>query len=318
LGSQKSRAVLKVQSVVYASAQKFLAEKGFFQVVPPVIAEITDPGIRGAEKYSVDFYGKKYYLTSSMIFHKIALATAVKKGVYAFSPCFRKEEGKSAGTGRHLSEFWQIDVEEPGKSYEDVMRTVEELLQRIVSDVKRVCADELKVLGRDLKKLEPPLPRLSHAEAVVKAREKGFDTSFSEELPWEAEKAISKDFGTPFFITRYPTGSRGFYDRTDPEKPDSLLDFDLVYDSGFGEAVSGGEREFDARVVREKIEKQGLRMDDFAGFLRMISSKKCRTAGFGFGMERLVRYLCGLKRVEEATPFPKLPVAKIIKTERGD
>ena len=87
LGSQKSKAVLKVQSVVYASVQKFLEEKGFLQVIPPVIAEITDPGIRGAKKFSVDFYGKHYYLTSSMIFHKIALASATKNGVYAFSPC---------------------------------------------------------------------------------------------------------------------------------------------------------------------------------------------------------------------------------------
>ncbi len=31
------------------------------------------------------------------------------------------------------------------------------------------------------------------------------------------------------------------------------------------------------------------------------------SAGFGIGIERLVRYICGFKRIDDVHPFPKVP-----------
>ncbi|MDK2463673.1 MAG: hypothetical protein QI223_02725 [Candidatus Korarchaeota archaeon] len=53
---------------------------------------------------------------------------------------------------------------------------------------------------------------------------------------------LSGLFRSPFFITDYPLGSRGFYDRGDPERPGVLRDFDLIYPEGVrGGGQRGGE-----------------------------------------------------------------------------
>jgi len=36
------------------------------------------------------------------------------------------------------------------------------------------------------------------------------------------------------------------------------------------------------------------------------------SAGFGIGIERLTRYICGLKTIDEASLFPKIPGKKCI------
>jgi asparaginyl-tRNA synthetase len=211
---------------------------------------------------------------------------------------------ESAETGRHLAEFWQIDVELPEKK-EDAMKTAETMLRDVIKEVVETKSAELERLGRKLKVPKLPLKRLSHAETVKTAIRMGFDTKYGEEIPWDAEKAISLEIGEPFFIMDYPKGSRGFYDKTVGEHQ---LSFDLIYPEGFGEALSGSEREFDAEQVKKKLVEVGQEPEAYSWFIELLEQKRIRaTAGFGFGLERLTRFICGLERIEMATPFPKLP-----------
>jgi asparaginyl-tRNA synthetase len=140
------------------------------------------------------------------------------------------------------------------------------------------------------------------------ARELGFEASEEEEIPHEAERAISIKVGEPFFIVDYPRGSRGFYDKIDTRDSKKLLSFDLIYPCGFGEALSGSEREYDAELVKKKLAEGGEDPEAYKWFTELLDQKKIRaTAGFGFGLERMTRYICGLESVEQATPFPKMP-----------
>ena len=302
----KMRDVLKVQDAITRAARKSLEKQGFLEIIPPVISPATDPGLRGAKRFDIDFYGKHYKLTGSMIMHKIIGASALGK-VYAFSPCLRREKPEKAKTGRHLVEFWQIDVEMPG-SKEESMEVAEQLLFDVIKEIKQTRAEELDRIGSELAVPTLPLKRITHDEAVKMARELGFEASEEEEIPHEAERAISIEVGEPFFIVDYPRGSRGFYDKIDTQDSKKLLSFDLIYPHGFGEALSGSEREYDAELVKKKLAEGGEDPAAYSWFTGLLEQKKIKaTAGFGFGLERMTRYVCGLESVEQATPFPKMP-----------
>ena len=86
---------------------------------------------------------------------------------------------------------------------------------------------ELEALGRELPEFKRPFKRYAHAEAVKIVNEYGCVNSPREELRWECEKLFSALHTSPVFIYDYPKGSRGFYDREDPERPGVLRDFDM-------------------------------------------------------------------------------------------
>ncbi|MEM5793700.1 MAG: asparagine synthetase A [Candidatus Aenigmatarchaeota archaeon] len=297
------KAVLKVQEEVMKAIREFLYREGFLEILPPLLDSITDPGIRGAKFFEVEAYGKKYKLMSALTVHKPLLAKHFGK-IFSFCPCFRKEPEECKKTKRHLAQFWQVEVEVLGKQ-EDAMRVLERLIQFVCKKVKKKCKKELKILGRKLRVPRIPFKRISYGEALEIARKMGLHVSSGKEIPWEVEKELSKKFIQPFFITHYPKGSRGFYEKIDGEK---LLDFDLIYDSGFGEACSGSEREYEEKKIVEKI--KGTEIAKCKWYLKSIKSLK-PTSGFGIGLERLTRYVCGLKCVYEASLMPIIPGGEI-------
>lgn len=301
LGEPKMKAVLRVQSEIMYVVREFLREEEFLEVRSPIFEPFTDPGIRGAKFFEIDFYGKRYRLMSALTVHKPLLATHLGK-IFSFCPCARRESRKSKLTGRHLAEFYQIEVEIPEGSCEDAMCLAERLVTFVISKVKQECKDDLKLIGRDIKVPVTPFERLTHRDAVGISRSLGIKSSYSKELPWEAERAISMKFDQPFFIKSYPKGSRGFYDKDDG---DLLLDFDMMYPEGFGEAISGSEREFEYEKVYEKLKSQDIKK--FKLYLEIMKAGVKPTAGFGIGLERLTRYICGLDHIKDAAPFSKTP-----------
>jgi len=293
--------VLRVQSAIMYASRRFFEQEGFLEVRPPVIEPFTDPGLRGAGFFEVDFYGRPYRLMSALTVHKPLLATHLGK-IFSFCPCLRVEDEKSAQTGRHLAEFYQIEVEVPETDHFGAMKVAEGLVSYVLAEVKKKCSVELKLLDRDFAVPKTPFKRLSHRDAVEMAKRLGFETHYDKELPWEAERALSEQFGEPFFITDYPLGSRGFYDR---DGEGCLMDFDLMYPEGYGEAASGSAREYKYDKVREKVGRLGL--GGYERYLELIKEGVKPTAGFGVGLERLTRYVCGLEHIRDATPFAKVP-----------
>ncbi len=86
-----------------------------------------------------------------------------------------------------------------------------------------------------------------------------------------------------------------------------MRDFDLLYPEGFGEAISGGEREYLYEKVIERMKFKGEVLEDYGWYLNMLKEGVSPSAGFGIGVERLTRYICGLEKIWEAVPFPKVP-----------
>lgn len=300
------RRVFRVQSVVLKAIREYLDNLGFVELLPPIVGPATDPGIRGAGKAKTDFYGAKYNIMSSAILYKQMMADVLGK-IYFVSPNVRLEKPEAALTGRHLAEFFQVDVEIKGASYHDAMRVAEGLLDYTLRRVTEECWRDLEALGRVLDIKRPPYPCITYSEALAKLSSLGFKVEAGSEIPWDREVVLSAMFEKPFFLTDFPKTARGFYDREDPERPGILRDFDLIYPEGFGEAASGAEREYEYEKVLQRILSQGEDPSEYSWYLDMLKEGISPSAGFGIGVERLTRYVCGLPAVWEARPYPKVP-----------
>ncbi|MEA1973298.1 MAG: amino acid--tRNA ligase-related protein [Candidatus Cloacimonadota bacterium] len=46
-------------------------------------------------------------------------------------------------------------------------------------------------------------------------------------------------------------------------------------------------------------------MEDYKRYLELRKYGGVQTSGFGFGLERLVTWMCGLKHIRESIPFPR-------------
>jgi len=299
-----TKPIMTIQSTAAFAMGKFLRDKGFLEIRPPIISTLTDPGIRGASVATIDFYGKPYKLTTSMIMHKQMALTALDK-VFAFSPNLRLEPVESADTGRHLAEFTQLDLEAAHLSRDEITMLAEELIAETISEIKAECSDELRALGRDLKEPSTPFKRLTHKEALEALKEDGLIPEEDKELSWEHERLLSEKFDGFVWIFDYPAKARGFYDRRGEDG--ELVDFDLIYPEGFGEAISGSERVSTPSEAWQRMLETGLEPKQFEWYFELLESGIPKSAGFGLGFERFIRFVCGLDYVWQAASFPKVP-----------
>ena len=286
-------AILTIKSEIVRAAGEYLRSHGFIEILPVLLSPVTDPLHHETYDGAVDFYGTPFQLMKSMIFHKqIALRTVPR--IFCFAPNVRMEPAERASAGRYLAEFVQLDLEMRDASRDDVISLGEGLLTSVLRSVSTVCSIELAQLGRKVRVPEPPFARIAYAEAAAE-----FGEPFDD--------ALSASLDGPAWVLDFPRRIREFYDREDPERRDILLDMDLIYPEGYGEALSGGEREYELDRIIDRLSRDGISPAEFAAYLREVEAGIPRTAGFGIGIERLTRYVCGLDRIEDARLFPKTP-----------
>jgi len=286
-------AVLRIKSEIVRAAGAYLRGQGFLEILPVLLSPITDPLHHETYGGAIDYYGVPYQLTKSMILHKqLALRTVPR--IFCFSPNVRMEPAERASFGRYLAEFVQLDLEARDASRADVMALGERLLIHVLAAVSETCAEELRALGRDLRVPSAPFDRIPFDDAAAR-----FGEPFDD--------ALSAESDTPVWVIDFPRRVREFYDREDPDRPDVLLDMDLVYPEGYGEALSGGEREFEIERIVDRLGRDGIARKRFATYLDRAKDGLPRSAGFGIGIERLTRYVAGLDRIEDARLFAKVP-----------
>lgn len=287
------RRAIKVQSEILQASGGFLRQHGFVEILPVIMSPVTDPLRHATGRAEVEHYGHRYQLTRSMIFHKqIALLTHDR--IFAFSPNIRLEPVELADTGRHLVEFTQLDLEMRGATREEVMDLGENLLIHILEQVGERCPEEMDFFERDLVVPHKPFERIAYREA-------------RDRYAGDFEGVISQQHDEPVWIVDMALEAREFYDREDPDRPGTLVDMDLLYPEGFGEALSGGEREHTFDRVQQRIERMGLDAEEFELYLAFARRGLPASAGFGMGIERLTRFVCGSRTIEEVALFPKVP-----------
>jgi asparaginyl-tRNA synthetase len=310
LAAPATQAAIRIQDRILDAARQQLRELGFVELLPPMIGPVTDPGGRGSKQVDIDYYGHRYKLMTSAILYKQAAVTAFDK-IFCVAPNVRLEPPETRWTGRHLAEFHQLDIELANSTREDAMAVLQSVVK---AAVRRVLADlpaDLATLERDPAAFEAlldgPFDQMSHADAVERLAVAGHAQSPDAEIDWEAEKVLSSATDRPFFVTDYPKGSRGFYDRESRTIPGTLRNFDLLAPNGYGELASGSEREHDYRRIVSRIRETGENPAKYEWYLQMAKDGIPPSAGFGLGLQRLTRYVAGLDSVWQASAFPKLP-----------
>lgn len=283
--------IFRIQTQALAAIHEFLLQEGLIQLMPVIMSPITDPLSHPVYEASIEYLGQKLQLTRSMILHKqIAISTLDVKGIYIVSPNVRLE--KEIQSNRHLLEFSQLDIEIKDESAEMFRSFMEDLMIHIFTRVKANCIEELTRLECDIKIPRKPF----HVYSSWELRDKfgpQYETMISQ---------IEEDL---FWITDF---EREFYDKEDENQKGHYVNYDLVYPQGFGEALSGGERDYKYEILVRKLKERGQYLDDFNSYLKLAKAGILGpSVGAGLGIERLIRFLTKRSHIKEITLFPKVP-----------
>lgn len=302
LRSKRQWAVMRVRDTIERATVDFLYENGFLRLDSPILTPNACEGT--TELYEVDHFGRPAYLSQSGQLYSEAGIFAHRR-VYDFGPVFRAEKSK---TRRHLNEFWMMDAEMAFCDFEESMQIQEDLVVFIVERVLLERRAELAMLDRDisaLEKVKGPFPRLTHKEAVEKLHTLGSDIHEDEDLGGDDETLLTQEYETPIFVTKYPAIVKAFYMKRDPQDDTRVLCADLLAPEGYGEVIGGSQREDDIEILMNKIRVHDLPLEQFQWYLDLRRYGSVPHSGFGYGLERLVTWMCGTKHVREAIPFPR-------------
>ena len=295
----KAIAAMRIRSEVVGAAFDYFRDNGFHLISAPTFVQAAVEG--GSTLFSVDYFGKQANLSQSAQFYEEAALPALQK-VWIYQPAFRAEKSKTA---KHLTEFWMIEAEQAFTGQEENMEVQEELLSKMVERVLERRQADLKTLGRTLAQPSLPFPRMTYDEARTIAEKKGLGFEWGEDLPTEAERAISLTQDSPFFITEYPLTARSFYHMTYQDRPKVTRSADLIAPEGVGELATGGQRIHDYKELMARISSQDLPTESFSWYLELRKFGMPPHSGFGIGVERCTRWIAGLKHIRSASLFPR-------------
>ncbi len=287
------KSALGITSRILRYASNYFQDSGFTQLLPVMLGRSTDP--LGPDPNSsilktieVDYLGTTMRTMNSMILHKQVAARDIGK-IFILSPNIRLEKADRRESGRHLFEFTQADFEIPYAKTRDVFDLVESFMKGL-SDYLGESSIRADPSGGTFS-FRPPFKVYSTHE-------------LSEKYGEDWEYAASMDHHQPFWVTCH---KREFYDREDPESPGHFLNYDLIYPFGYGEALSGAEREYDYEQITRRMGRDKLEMDIYASYLEEAKGGFLPTAGAGFGIERLTRFLTGARHVGDIQLFRRVP-----------
>jgi len=302
LRSPKQWAIQRVRDTLIHATYDFMREHNFTKIDSPIIT--ANAGENTTDLFKVNYFDQITYLSQTGQLYLEAALPAHGR-VFDFGPTFRAEKSK---TRRHLTEFWMMDAEMAFIDLKDNLELQEKLIRFMVKAVLEKNKAELEILERDISPLlniDKPFHKITHEEAVKKLKELGSDIKERDDLGGDDETMLTKQYDNPLFITHYPAEVKAFYMKRDPKDETRVLGADLLAPEGYGEIIGGSQREDDYETLKKRIEKFGLKVEDYQWYLDLRKYGTVPHGGFGFGLERIVTWICGLEHVREAIPFPR-------------
>ncbi|KAA0205791.1 asparagine--tRNA ligase [Candidatus Uhrbacteria bacterium] len=304
LRSPAQWAIQKIRDEVIHATYDWMRDNGFTKIDSPIFTPNACEGT--TELFEIDYFGerKAYLSQSGQLYLEAAIASVGR--CFDFGPVFRAEKSK---TRRHLIEFWMMDAEAAFLEHEENLKIQESLISFIVRRVLENRQTELKILERDqepLKKVQAPFIRMTHAEAIKALREMGSDIGDMDDLGADDETMLTKKYDKPIFVEKYPAAVKAFYMKRDPSDPTRVLNADLLAPEGYGEIIGGSQREDDHDELLKRIREHRLPEEAFKWYLDLRKYGSVPHSGFGFGLERIVTWICGIHHVRETIPFPRL------------
>ena len=317
-------AVFRLRSVLSMAIHEFFQDQGFVYVHTPLLTGISCEGddmfhvVTGNNDKEYDsYFNKKTLLSGSGQIHVEAFAMAFRD-VYTFGPTFRSEK---SNTRTHASEFWMIEPEIAFADLEDNMDLIEDCVKYCIRYCLENAPEEMKFFNEMIDKtllerlnhvLNTPFKTLEYTEAIdilLKAKENGVkfdddDIFWGKDLESEHERYITEQVVKgPVFLINYPEEMKSFYMKRNSDNK-TVAACDLLV-PGIGELVGGSQREENYGILKEKMEKANLKMEDYQWYLDLRKYGGCKHAGFGIGFERFLMYISGMNNIRDVEPFPR-------------
>ena len=312
--SRKMTAILKIRHTVVGAIHEFFRNKGFYEFSAPIFQPNACEG--GSTLFEVKYFKDKVYLAQSWQLYAEAGVFALGK-IYNMSPTFRSEKSK---TSRHLAEFWMAEMEAAWMELEDVVQIGKDELKFIVKKVLKDNLNELKILGRDIEKLKPSVqkdyPTVTYTQALKLLKEKQrMDVKWGKDLRTIEEEKLMELFDTPVAVVDYPKEVMAFYKKRRLPKPkespaDVALCFDMLAPEGYGEIIGGSQRDTNIHELMKYLKAEGEDPKNYDWYLDLRKYGSVPHSGYGLGVERVVRWICGVENIKDTIPFPRTMLRK--------
>jgi len=304
LRSSKQWAIQRVRNSVINATYEWFEDNDFIKIDSPILTPAACEGT--TTLFGLDYFdlGKAYLSQSGQLYLEAAIMSHGR--VFDFGPTFRAEKSK---TRRHLTEFWMMDAEMAYCDLAGSLEVQEQLISHVVKRCLEDCQQELTILERDVEKLakvKAPFIRMTHAEAVKKLQGLGSKIGAGDDLGGEDETLLTQDLDKPVFVEKYPAEIKAFYMKRDPKNDDLALCADMIAPEGFGEVIGGSQREDDYDMLLARINEHKLPRESFEWYLDLRKYGSVPHSGFGYGLERLTGWICGVRHIRETIPFPRM------------
>jgi asparaginyl-tRNA synthetase len=297
-------ATFRIKAELLRAVREFLAAEDVLEVTPPILTG--NPAEGGAEAFEIDYFGRPGYLSQTAQLYLEAMLSPHER-VYSLTPSFRAEKSR---TPRHITEFQHLEVELAWCDLDGLMGFIERMVAHVVHAVAEHRPTELRTLGRapeELLAIQPPFPRLAYADAIAKLASQGLPVRWGSDLATAEERTLTLEERTPLFVTRYPRELKAFYMQRTAVDPRTVEAADLLAPEGYGEMIGASCRETDLARLRARIEEIGANPEEYEWYLDLRRHGNVPHAGFGLGVERILRWMLRLEHIRDATPFPRTP-----------
>lgn len=296
LGSTEKKHVMYIFSETLKSLTTSFLDRGFLWLLPIITSKATDPlwpdpGASIEARPELEIYGERVKLTQSMILHKQVLVASGYEKVFILSPNIRIEKRERASTGIHAYEFTQLDFEVREAKKEDIFKLVEGVISELFDHLEDCCSKQLRELGVELEKPSMPFKKYKRQE---------LEETYGPD--WETRASLASE--EPFWVLDIP---REFYDFED-FMTGEWHNYDLILPEGYGEVLSGAEREWQYEKIVYKMGRDRVSLDSFKYYLDLARrGLLVPSAGAGIGVERLVRWVTKRAHIAEVQAFPRIP-----------
>ncbi|MBN1805565.1 MAG: asparagine--tRNA ligase [Sedimentisphaerales bacterium] len=207
-------------------------------------------------------------------------------------------------TSRKTVDFLTAQLQELQNHKQQFESKISELEARQAENIKQWQKDkiaaELIELRTELSEIDTKIENNPKHAALAAEFKWGKDLGGSDET------IISQMHDKPVFVTHYPEEAKAFYMKTDRENEKVVLNFDLLAPAGFGEIIGGSMREDDHDLLIARINKQGLKIDNYSWYLDLRKYGSVPHGGFGLGVERTIAWLTDQKHIRQCIPFPRM------------
>ena len=310
-------AMLKIRHTVIGAIHEFFRKRGFYEFEAPIFQPNACEG--GSTLFDVKYFNDVVYLAQSWQLYAEAAVFSLGK-IYNMSPTFRSEKSK---TSRHLAEFWMAEMEAAWMGLDEVTQVAKDEIKFIVKRVLEDNKKDLEILGRDIEKLKPTvekdIPTVSYTEVLKLLKEKkGMDIEWGKDLRTIEEEKVMELFDTPIVVVDYPKEIMAFYkerkklnSKEEKELPGPVaLCFDMLAPEAMGEIIGGSQRDTDIKELEKYLKKEGEDPKMYDWYLDLRKYGSVPHSGYGVGVERVVRWICGLENIKDAIPFPRTMMRK--------